>query len=167
MKSLIAALAMLSLVTPALAQEPSAKEKELALSVFQTMGLLDDARGKLPSALGQQFAAELKAKGAARTQLEVAAREFALEFQRHFDAKLPQLSALAAPVAAESFTEEELAALSAFYATPVGKRVGAKYADYQGKTMRVMLQWMRAEMPGIIAVTRKSLQERGIGVPPK
>ena len=31
--------------------------------------------------------------------------------------------------------------------------------------MKVMLEWMRGEMPGMIAVTRKVMEERGYAVP--
>ncbi|CAN5447864.1 hypothetical protein BH10PSE7_BH10PSE7_07750 [soil metagenome] len=154
----------LSLPLSAFAQEqPSQREMELAKQVFQTMGLLSDAKRKLPRALGAQFGAEIASKGG--KDAEKAADEFAVEFAKQFDVKTEQLSALAAPVAADIFTEEELAALQAFYATPVGRQIGVKYGDYQGKTMKVMLEWMRAEMPGMIAVTRKAMEERGYAAP--
>lgn len=80
-------------------------------------------------------------------------------------AKLPEIIPLLAPVTAEAFTTEELEAMNAFYASPIGQSIIAKLPGYQAASSRLMASWMQQNTGPIQAAILEELKGKGIEVP--
>lgn len=117
---------------------PSAKAMELSKRYFKAVGL-EDTLGK---ALDNLDPALLIGEDEDPAQAEAmrAATKQAL------DAAMPKYIEKMTPLLAAAYSEEELAALVAFYESPVGKSVVAKSRDVGG----ISSQAMKDLLPGIM-----------------
>ncbi len=79
--------------------------------------------------------------------------------------RLPEIIPLLAPVTAEAFTPEEIAAMNEFYGTDLGQSIINKLPGYQGASSRLMASWMQANTQSIQAAILEDLTAAGIEIP--
>lgn len=71
-------------------------------------------------------------------------------FQKDFDAMMPGLYDKIAKIYMETYTKEDVKAMLAFYATPVGKKMSEKAGEITQKTMVVAQEWAGEGLQGMM-----------------
>ena len=154
----LAALILISMPPAALAQAreapppPTARQLELAQQILDETGTTKNYETMMRDLFGR-----ITAQSAAMTGGSAEAKEFARLLNEAITAAIikikPQLLAVSVNTYAQTFSEEELAGILAFYRTPVGQAMAAKMpdlarniADATAKVMPEMMTVMQDEL---------------------
>jgi len=123
----------------ATAAEPSAESVQKLLTVTKTEALLDQMVGSFEQAMRagmQQAVAGKRLTAQQQAILDAAPAEFAAVMREELS--WAKLQPLYVGIYRESFTQEEIDGMLAFYATPVGQAMIDKMPQVMGRSMQLM-----------------------------
>lgn len=156
MRKLLVALLWCALVATAAAQQPTDESIDRLFTVLNTEGMMNN----MMSSMDRISQTMMQQSGRQPTPADEALRErmkaLTLEEMSWANMK-PKL----AQVYRESFTQEEIDGLIAFYESPVGRSYVAKMPLVMAKTMQVSQQQMQSLMPKLKAIADEARREAG------
>ena len=126
MKKLVLTVALICMSQMGFSQATSEASREQVLKLIQLSGssslsMMDKAKEQIL----QMIPSDKKAA-----------------FVTEFDASLPGLYDKMVTVFLENYTKEEIAAMSAYYESPIGKQISAKSGVVMEKTLEATKEWM-------------------------
>jgi hypothetical protein len=138
--TLAACAAALALARPAAAQDPSPARVQAAEALLVTM----HADSLFKATMDQMMAAQIRSNPA-MAQYEGAMRSFFNKYLRWEDVRGDMVR-----VYAETYTEDELHQLTAFYQTPLGRRLLETMPQVSQRSAELTQQRVMAHMPELM-----------------
>jgi hypothetical protein len=149
MKKALMILALLLAATPAAAQpEPTPGEMEAARELLQVSNTRDNF------IRGLELGMEMAGMGELTPELQTALREFMDEHFRFEDMEPDFIR-----MYADLYTEEEIRGMTAFYRTPIGRRVVETMPDLMAASQRITQERMEAVMPQLMQRIMEVMEE--------
>jgi hypothetical protein len=160
---LLAALA-LALPLCGLAAEPSARSLERLLEVTQAQRLVESVRKQVDGMMGPMFEQALgnsQLTPGQQREAQAHFRRYTERFNGILDEELSwaRLKDMQMQVYRESFTQEEIDGLIAFYESPAGKVFVEKMPQVMQRSMALMQQRMGPILLRVEAVARETAAE--------
>ena len=161
-KKTIAALALAALACPVFAAEPSLASIERLLDLMQSRQSYEAIRAQVDAMAKPTFDQAIDSKSMSPEQREAIERRAAARTERMksiLDEAMnwEQIRADTAQIYAESFTQEEIDGLIAFYESPAGKAYTAKMPLIAQKSMALMQRRMGPLMEKISQAAKESV----------
>lgn len=154
-RSMVLALALFA--APAAAQpEPSASE------VAAVRELLEVSRTRENFIRAMELGMEQGGMGEMTPRIRAVLRQFMDEHFR-YDEMEPDFIRMYT----ETFTEEEIRGLTAFYRTPVGQRAIETLPEISAASQRIVMQRLQSAMPELIRRMTEAMEEQESGTTPK
>ncbi len=154
-----AAVAACMLAGPASAQPANVSPEQLALAraVIDFTGAGGSLRGVIPQVLADARGLLLRQ----RPELQADLDQVILQVDEEFDARRTEILDRIAAIYAQSFSEQELQQIAAFYRSDAGRKMTEQLPGILDQSFRTMQVWSQEVSVDVMQAVRTKLEERG------